>query len=303
MQTDLPLPNRRSGKVRDLYDIKLPDGSDGLLMVATDRVSAFDVVMPNGVPGKGILLTQIAAFWFDYFARTLGLRHHLVSLNADDIVALDVAQRQRLHGRVMLCRKLQMLPVECVARGYIAGSGWQDYQRSGTVCGVNMPPGLQPGDALSEPVFTPATKACDGHDENITFEQAAERVGSMSLMDQLREGTLSLYQHARERLAGQGLLLADTKFEFGLLPDCDEPVLADEVLTPDSSRIWLRESWQPGNPPAGFDKQPLRDYLQQIADAGQWDKKSPAPVLPDAVVSDVLHRYRRACTLLTGRHL
>lgn len=298
MTTDLPLPNRREGKVRDLYDIELPDGSPGVLIVATDRISAFDVVMSNGVPGKGVLLTQISCFWFEHFADRVA--HHLVSTDPALIPGLSPEQQRMLAGRSMLCRKLEVVPIECVARGYLAGSGWKDYQSSGMVCGVALPPGLRNGDQLPEPIFTPATKATTGHDENIAFDEAAGRVGE-GLMSRLRELTLELYGSARAFAAERGILLADTKFEFGLAPGSDEPVLVDEIFTPDSSRFWPADAWRPGGEQASFDKQYVRNYLEQLVAAGDWDKTPPGPLLPAEVIRNTLQRYQEAHDRLTGR--
>ncbi len=297
LETDLPLPNRRQGKVRDLYDIELPDGSAGVLIVATDRISAFDVVMGNGVPGKGVLLTRISTFWFEHFADRID--HHLVATDPDLLPGLTAAQRRDLQGRSMLCRKLEVVPIECVARGYLAGSGWKDYQRSGAVCGVALPSGLRNGDRLPETIFTPATKAVTGHDENIAFEDAAARVGE-GLMVRLRQLTLDLYGAASAYAAERGIILADTKFEFGLAPGSAEPVLVDEIFTPDSSRFWPADSWQPGGEQASFDKQYVRNYLEELVAAGRWNKTAPGPELPPNVVENTLARYREACQRLTG---
>ncbi len=297
LTTYLDLPNRRQGKVRDLYDITLPDGTPGILIVATDRLSAFDVVMANGVPGKGVLLTRISEFWFRHFADRIP--HHLVTTDPAAVPGLGVDERELLKGRVMLCRKLDVVPIECVARGYLAGSGWKDYQASGAVCGVSLPKGLVNGDRLPAPIFTPATKAATGHDENISFAEAARAVGE-PLMARLRERTLELYGAARDYAAERGILLADTKFEFGLADDADEPVLVDEIFTPDSSRFWPADAWQPGGEQASFDKQYVRDYLEQLVADGRWDKTAPGPTLPDAVIAATLDRYLEACRRLTG---
>lgn len=296
MTTDLPLPNRREGKVRDLYDIELADGSPGVLIVATDRISAFDVVMSNGVPGKGVLLTQISCFWFEHFADRV--THHLLSTDPTLIPGLSPDQQRMLAGRSMLCRKLDVVPIECVARGYLAGSGWKDYQATGSVCGVVLPAGLRNGDLLPEPIFTPATKATTGHDENIPFAEAAARVGE-ALMSRLRDLTLQLYGSARSFAAERGILLADTKFEFGLAPGSDEPVLLDEIFTPDSSRFWPADSWRPGSEQASFDKQYVRNYLEGLVAAGSWDKTAPGPELPAEVIRNTLARYQEAHDRLT----
>jgi len=298
--TDLDLLNKRTGKVRDLYDVTLASGEEALLIIATDRISAFDVVMQNGLPGKGIVLTQISKFWFDHFADTVP--HHLISTDVADVPGLTDAQRDSLAGRIMLCRKTEVVPIECIARGYITGSGWKDYQRSGEVCGITLPEGLQNSDRLAEPLFTPSTKAVDGHDENISFAQGAEEVGE-ELMHWLGEKTLSLYSSARDYAASRGIILADTKFEFGQINGVGEPILIDEIFTPDSSRFWPADDWQPGREQASFDKQIVRNYLETVVASGEWDKTSPGPVLPDEVIERSIARYLEAYHLLTGEHL
>jgi phosphoribosylaminoimidazole-succinocarboxamide synthase len=298
--TDLDLLNKRTGKVRDLYDVTLASGEEALLIIATDRISAFDVVMQNGLPGKGIVLTQISKFWFDHFADTVP--HHLISTDVADVPGLTDAQRDSLAGRIMLCRKTEVVPIECIARGYITGSGWKDYQRSGEVCGITLPEGLQNSDRLAEPLFTPSTKAVDGHDENISFAQGAEEVGE-ELMHWLGEKTLSLYSSARDYAASRGIILADTKFEFGQINGVGEPILIDEIFTPDSSRFWPADDWQPGREQASFDKQIVRNYLETMVASGEWDKTSPGPVLPDEVIERSIARYLEAYHLLTGEHL
>jgi phosphoribosylaminoimidazole-succinocarboxamide synthase len=298
--TDLNLLNKRTGKVRDLYDVTLASGEGALLIIATDRISAFDVVMQNGLPGKGIVLTQISKFWFDHFADTVP--HHLISTDVADVPGLTDVQRQSLAGRIMLCRKTEVVPIECIARGYITGSGWKDYQRSGEVCGITLPVGLQNSDRLAEPLFTPSTKAVDGHDENISFAQGAEEVGE-DLMHWLGEKTLSLYSSARNYAASRGIILADTKFEFGQVNGAGEPILIDEIFTPDSSRFWPADDWQPGREQASFDKQIVRNYLETVVASGEWDKTSPGPVLPDEVIDRSIARYLEAFHLLTGEHL
>jgi phosphoribosylaminoimidazole-succinocarboxamide synthase len=298
--TDLNLLNKRTGKVRDLYDVTLASGEEALLIIATDRISAFDVVMQNGLPGKGIVLTQISKFWFDHFADTVP--HHLISTDVADVPGLTDAQRQSLAGRIMLCRKTQVVPIECIARGYITGSGWKDYQRSGEICGITLPVVLQNSDRLAEPLFTPSTKATDGHDENISFAQGAEEVGE-ELMHWLGEKTLALYSSARDYAAGRGIILADTKFEFGQINGRDEPILIDEIFTPDSSRFWPADDWQPGREQASFDKQIVRNYLETVVASGEWDKTSPGPALPDEVIDRSIARYLEAYHLLTGEHL
>ena len=298
--TDLNLLNKRTGKVRDLYDVTLASGEQALLIIATDRISAFDVVMQNGLPGKGIVLTQISKFWFEHFADTVP--HHLISTDVADVPGLSDVQRESLAGRIMLCRKTEVVPIECIARGYITGSGWKDYQRSGEVCGITLPEGLKNSDRLAEPLFTPSTKAVDGHDENISFAQGAEEVGE-ELMHWLGDKTLALYSSARDYAASRGIILADTKFEFGQLNGTGEPILIDEIFTPDSSRFWPANDWQPGREQASFDKQIVRNYLETVVASGEWDKTSPGPALPDEVIERSIARYLESYHLLTGEHL
>ncbi len=297
LETNLNLPNKRQGKVRDLYDVRLPDGAQGLLIVATDRVSAFDVVLANGLPGKGVVLTQISKFWFDLFAEDT--RHHLVSTDPADVPGLSYQQRGALAGRIMLCRKTEVVPIECIARGYITGSGWKDYQARGSVCGIPLPAGLRNSDQLAEPLFTPSTKAETGHDENISFAAGAAIVGR-DLMKWLGETTLRLYGQAKAYALQRGIILADTKFEFGRLPGEETPILIDEIFTPDSSRFWPAEQWRPGREQPSFDKQIVRNYLETLVAAGDWDKTPPGPALPDEVVQRAAARYREAYRLLTG---
>ena len=297
MTTDLPLPNKRTGKVREIYDMTLPDGSPGLLIVATDRVSAFDVVLPNGLPGKGIVLTQISNFWFDKFSDLLP--NHLVSTDPADIPGISDEQRAALTGRVMICRKYNVVPIECIVRGYLAGSGWKEYQKSQTVCGIQLPDSMTQCAKIEQPIFTPSTKAETGHDENISFAQACYIVGE-DLMNQLRDFSLKIYTEGRAFAEQQGIILADTKFEFGLPADGSSgPVLIDEILTPDSSRFWPADEYEAGRDQNSFDKQIVRNYLQELVDAGQWDKTPPGPTLPDAVVEKTINRYKEAYQLLT----
>lgn len=300
LETNLPLPNRRQGKVRDLYDVRLPDGEQALLIVATDRVSAFDVVLANGPAGKGVVLTQISKFWFDRFAGEFD--HHLISTDAADVPGLNAAEREQIDGRAMLCRKARVLPVECIARGHLAGSGWKDYQRRGQVCGIDLPAGLRNGDRLPEPLFTPSTKADTGHDENISFDEGAAIVGRET-MQWLQEATLRLYGLAREHAFGCGIVLADTKFEFGVLEEGATPILVDEVFTPDSSRFWPADQWRPGEEQPSFDKQYVREHLETLVAAGQWDKTPPGPALPDDVLANTMSRYLEAYRRLTGTEL
>ncbi len=283
------LTHLRSGKVRDLYDID----ADHLLLVASDRVSTYDVIHPTPIPDKGRVLTGIAAFWFDRLDPIVP--NHLVSTSVADLPAELSDQRDELAGRFMLCRKVEVVPFECVVRGYLAGSGWREYQQGGRVCGVPLREGLREADRLDEPIFTPATKAEDGdHDENVSFEVMASGVGE-DLAAQLRELSLELYAAGAEHAAAQGIILADTKFEFGLRDG--QIVLADEVLTPDSSRYWPADTWQPGTNPPSFDKQFVRDYATSTG----WDRTPPAPELPPDVVAQTRAKYLEAFECITGR--
>ncbi len=301
METRLPLAGARRGKVRDLYECPLPDGTDGLLIIATDRVSAFDVVLETGVPGKGVVLTQLSRFWFAHFEDQV--KHHLVSCDPDDIPGISDEDRARLKGRIMLCRKTRVLPVECVARGYITGSGYKDYMRTGAVCGIELPKGLVNSDRLEAPLFTPSTKAETGHDENISFAEAADVLGE-DMAIRLSNLTLDLYAAGRGYAGERGIILADTKFEFGVLEDApDQPILIDEVFTPDSSRFWPANDWEPGREQQSFDKQYVRNHLETLVSAGDWDKTPPGPPLPDDVVQNTLDRYLEAYRRLTGESL
>ena len=301
VSTDLGLPNKRSGKVRDLYDVTLPGGDPGLLIVATDRISAFDVVMANGLPGKGVVLTQISRFWFDRVQERVD--HHLVSTDVADVPGLTDAERRALRGRIMLCRVTEVLPVECIARGYITGSGWKDYQRSGKVCGIPLPAGLVNSDRLERTLFTPSTKAEIGlHDENISFEEGAAIVGE-DTMRWLRDTTLGLYEDARAYALERGIILADTKFEFGRVDGAATPLLIDEIFTPDSSRFWPADVWEPGREQPSFDKQYVRNYLETVVASGAWDKTPPGPRLPDEVLENTMARYLEAYERLTGAPL
>jgi len=277
---------KRSGKVRDIYDL-----GDRLLIVATDRISAYDVVMPNGIPDKGRVLTQISAFWFRRLAGVTA--HHLLSTELADLP--DDCRDEEIAGRFMLCRRAEVVPIECVVRGYLAGSGWQEYKATGAICGVKLPKKLKQGSQLPEVIFTPATKAATGHDENITFEAAAKRVGNQTITE-LRDKSLAIYIEARAYAAERGILVADTKFEWGRLPD-GKLLLIDECLTPDSSRFWPAEDYQPGRDQPSFDKQYLRDWLDEI----HFDRKPPAPLLPQEVVEATRAKYVEAYTRLTGQ--
>lgn len=275
----------RRGKVRDIYDL-----GDRLVIIATDRISAFDWVLPDGIPGKGRLLTALTRFWLEW----LQVPHHLLSV---DLCALPAAfQRPELEGRMMLVVKTSVIPIECVARGYLAGSGWKEYQQTGMVCGVALPAGLQEADRLPEPIFTPATKEQEGrHDQNISFAEMQRRIGS-ERAEELRQLTLQIYRRAAAYAEARGLILADTKLEFGCLPD-GRLLLIDEVLTPDSSRFWAKETYAPGQSPPSFDKQYVRDWLESSG----WDKHSPPPKLPPEVIAGTAARYRQAWQRLTGQ--
>jgi phosphoribosylaminoimidazole-succinocarboxamide synthase len=278
LSTDLPFPIFRRGKVRDVYDL-----GRQLLIVATDRISAFDCVMPEGIPDKGRILTAVAAYWF---AATEDLVPNHFRGHPGWPVGLE-AHHEALSGRAVIVEKTRPLPVECVVRGYLAGSGWKEYQADGAVCGIPLPAGLRLADQLPEPIFTPATKAEEGHDENISYLRMAEVVGR-ELAAKLRDLSLALYSRGAKLAAEKGILLADTKFEFGL-SDEGELILIDEALTPDSSRYWLADSWTPGKNPPSLDKQFLRDYLETL---DSWNKEPPAPHLPNAVVAGIRERYQ-----------
>ena len=300
LRTDLALPNRRSGKVRDLYDVSLPDGTDAILIVATDRISAFDVVMANGLPGKGIVLTQISRFWFEKFADVVP--NHLLSMDVNDVPGLSADDRHQLSGRIMLCKRATILPVECIARGYLTGSGWLDYQKSGAVCGHVLPRGLRNGDQLEKPIFTPSTKAASGHDQNITIAEGAKVIG-IEQMAFLERTTLDLYARASDYARTRGIILADTKFEFGLLPGAKQPILVDEIFTPDSSRFWPADDWLPGREQPSFDKQIVRNYLETLVADGKWNKTPPGPTLPAEITERTMARYLDAFERLTGHKL
>jgi phosphoribosylaminoimidazole-succinocarboxamide synthase len=278
------------GKVRDLYAV-----DDALLLVATDRISAFDHVLATGIPGKGKILTQISLFWFDFLSSLVP--NHLITANVDEFPAALRPYSDQLEGRSMLVRRAKMFPVECVARGYLAGSGWKEYQQSGTVCGIPLPVNLRDASKLPETIFTPATKSEGGaHDENIPFATMEKMLGKEVALE-LRQLTLAIYAQAAKHAEDRGLILADTKFEFGTT--AEGIILADEVLTPDSSRFWEASGWKPGGAQPSFDKQFVRDYLESI----QWNKQAPAPGLPDDVVERTLAKYLEAFRRLTGREL
>ena len=275
------------GKVRDIYDL-----GDRLLIVATDRLSAFDVILPTPIPDKGRVLTQLSLFWFEKLKGIVP--HHVIS--ATDFSGELAPHAETLRGRSMIVRRTQPVPIECVARGYISGSGWKDYRATGGICGIPLPAGLKESDRLPEPIFTPATKATTGHDENISFEETASQIGE-SLASRLRDITLEVYRRASEFAAERGIIIADTKLEFGI--DRGELVWIDEALTPDSSRFWPADSYEPGKAQPSFDKQYVRDYLERIG----WSKQPPAPALPSDVVSATRAKYREAYKRLTGREL
>jgi phosphoribosylaminoimidazole-succinocarboxamide synthase len=303
----------RRGKVRDVYDLELSSGEAGLLIVATDRISAFDYVLGSGIPDKGRVLTQLSAFWFEQIAGLVP--HHLITIDAESFPEPARRHAGLLRGRTMLARATRPVPVECVARGYLSGSGWKEYQQTGAVCGIALPKGLRESDRLPEPLFTPATKAESGHDENISEEAAGRLVGA-DLIARLKALTLEIYRRGAAHAESKGIIVADTKFEFGLArrsadlsaearsakaegAEADEIVLIDEVLTPDSSRFWPRAEYEPGHGQPSFDKQFVRDYLESI----RWNKQPPVPSLPDDVVARTREKYVEAFRLLTGREL
>jgi phosphoribosylaminoimidazole-succinocarboxamide synthase len=289
----IPLLGR--GKVRDLYAIESADQGSALLLVATDRISAFDHVLATGIPGKGKILTQISLFWFELLSGLVP--NHLITADVNEFPAALRPYADQLEGRSMLVRRAEMFPVECVARGYLAGSGWKEYQANQTVCGIPLPAGLLDGSRLPEPIFTPATKSHDGaHDENIAYAATVALIGAADAA-RLRDLTLEIYRKAAKHAEACGLILADTKFEFG--KTAEGIILADEVLTPDSSRFWESAAWKPGGAQASFDKQFVRDYLESI----HWNKQAPAPGLPDEVVERTQAKYLEAFRRLTGRDL
>jgi phosphoribosylaminoimidazole-succinocarboxamide synthase len=283
----LPLPHVYSGKVRDIYAV----GEDRLLMVTSDRLSAFDVVLDEPILHKGRVLTAVSAYWFEVLGDVVG--SHLVSTDVNDLPTDVIAAGEDLAGRIMLCRKAEMLPIECIVRGYLSGSAWKEYRTSGTMHGQELPSGLRESDQLPEPVFTPSTKS-DVHDENISFERAVDLVGE-DLATRARDVALELYTRGAAMARERGIIIADTKFELGLIDG--ELVLCDEVLTPDSSRFWPADAWEPGTTPPSFDKQPVRDYLETL----EWDKTPPPPPLPHDVVTATSSRYIEAYERITGR--
>lgn len=283
---DIPLAHR--GKVRDVYDLQ-----NALLIVATDRLSAFDVVLPTPIPDKGIILTQLSLFWFDFLKDTV--KNHLISHRVEDYPAPLQKFRDQIEGRSMLVKKAKPLPVECIVRGYLSGSGWKDYKKNGAVCGIPLPSGLLESSKLPEPIFTPSTKAQVGeHDENIDIKRVKDLIGK-ELAEKIQEISLNIYKKAAEKALEAGVIIADTKFEFGIADD--ELILIDEVLTPDSSRFWPADEYKPGGPQPSFDKQFVRDYLESL----NWNKKAPGPELPQDIVAKTRSRYITAFERLTGR--
>lgn len=278
IESTIPGMTPRKGKVRDIYDF-----DNKLLFIATDRISAFDWIMPNGIPDKGRILTQVSKMWFDL----LDVPNHLISMNLDDLPLPAGVDKEALEGRSMVVRKADVIPIECVARGYVVGSGWKDYQRTGAICGIELPEGLQLCDKLPEIIFTPATKAEEGHDENISFETMCQTVDE-DLANKLRDLTMMLYKQGSEYAAKRGIIIADTKFEFGLLDG--EIILIDEVLTPDSSRFWPHDLYEPGKNQPSYDKQFVRDFLETT----DWNKNSPPPTLPDDIVINTRKKYLEA---------
>ncbi len=287
LETDLPLPLVARGKVRDIYNV-----GGHLLFIATDRISAFDCILPSGIPQKGRVLTEMSLFWFETFAELIP--NHLITADVNGYPESLQPFREVLEGRSMLVKRANMIEVECVARGYLAGSGWKEYLESGTVCGIRLPAGLRDGDRLSEPIFTPATKAQSGHDQNVSFTRVADQIGE-ALAGQLRDLTLTIYNRGARHAFQRGIILADTKLEFGFVNGT--LVLADEVLTPDSSRWWPADTWKPGGPQPSFDKQFVRDYLETLS----WNKQPPAPALPADVIAKTSAKYQEAYQRLTGK--
>ncbi len=284
------LPRIGRGKVRDIYAV----GEDKMLIVVSDRLSAFDVVLPDPIPDKGAVLTQMSNFWFEKLAHIVP--NHLTGIDPESVVA-DAAEKAQLRGRSVVVKKLKPLPIEAVVRGYLIGSGWKDYQKTGKVCGIELAKGLRQAQKLPEPIFTPATKAAEGHDENISFDEVVQLIGR-PLAEKARDTAIRLYREAAEYAAGRGIIIADTKFEFGT-DAAGELVLIDEALTADSSRFWPADSYQVGISPPSFDKQYVRDYLETL----DWDKTPPAPNLPAQVIAKTSEKYREALQRLTGRKL
>lgn len=288
LKTDFPdLTFVKRGKVRDIYDL-----GEHLLLVATDRISAFDVVLPNGIPGKGRVLTQISLYWFSQMGNLV--RNHIVSVNVNDFPKHLHKYADMLEGRSMLVKKTSPIPVECVVRGYLSGSGWKEYQKNSSICGIRLPDGLVESERLPEPLFTPSTKEDEGHDVNITYDEVEKIVGS-ELSQKLRDTSISIYTRARDIASTRGIIIADTKFEFGL--SNGSFIIIDEILTPDSSRFWSAKEYVPGRSQDSYDKQIVRDYLLTI----DWDKTYPGPVLPDEIVAKTAARYQEILRILTGQ--
>ncbi len=282
---------KRRGKVRDIYEL-----DDSLLLVATDRISAYDVILEDGIPAKGYVLTQLSRFWFDRLsAEEGGVRHHLVTTEVEKFPPSCRPYREILEGRSMLVKKAEPLPVECIVRGYLSGSGWKEYQERGTVCGERLPNGLRESERLQEPIFTPSTKATEGHDLNISFDRMKELIGE-KVAKEVRAKSLSIYRRASVYAEGRGILIADTKLEFGFHRGSRELILIDEVLTPDSSRFWPKEGYVPGKPQPSFDKQYVRDYLDSVG----FTRRPPPPRLPQEVIQKTTEKYLDALTRLTG---
>ena len=283
--TSIPGMTPKKGKVRDVYDF-----GDSLLLVSTDRLSAFDFILPTGIPDKGKILNQMAAFWFE----KLGVPNHFITTDVDEIPFPAGTDKAQFAGRSTLCKKTRVIPIECVVRGYLAGSGWKEYQKSGTACGIQLPAGLRQCEKLAEPIFTPSTKAEEGHDEHISFERMADLVGE-STAKTLRDRTIEIFSRGSQYALSRGIIIADTKFEFGVLGD--EIILIDEVLTPDSSRFWPSNIYEPGRDQESFDKQFVRNWLL----ASDWDRQSTPPALPDDIVEKTREKYLEAFKKLTGR--
>ena len=297
-QDQLPLRHLRRGKVREVYEVD----EERLLLVASDRVSAFDVVMRERIPHKGAVLTQLTAWWLRHFTGVV--RHHMLSADTDDIirqVPVLAPHREAIHGRAMLCRRTQVFPIECVVRGYLSGSAWKEYKAQGTLAGEPLPANLEESARFEAPIFSPATKAEVGHDENITFQRMAEMLGAVPAAE-LRRLSLLVYERGREIAADRGIIIADTKFEFGS-DQSGQVTLIDEVLTPDSSRFWPADRYAPGRSQPSFDKQPLRDYLDAERRGGRWNGEAPPPTLPDEVVRATSLRYLDAFRRITGQTL
>ncbi|MDV5121822.1 MAG: phosphoribosylaminoimidazolesuccinocarboxamide synthase [Candidatus Scalindua sp.] len=290
LETSIPyLKLHNKGKVREIFEI---DGN--LLLVATDRISAFDVILPNGIPHKGKVLTQMSEFWFELIGELT--ENHLITTSIDEIDKITEEDRDLLRGRSMLVKKVDVIPVECIVRGYIAGSGWKDYKKNNAICGISLPGDLKESDKLPEPIFTPSTKAESGHDENISFEEAVNITGR-ELAEEIRQKSIAIYKKASEYALTKGIIISDTKFEWGKYGD--KVILIDEVLTPDSSRFWPMESYSPGKPQPSFDKQFVRDYLESCG----WDKNPPPPSLPEDIIRTTSEKYLEAYTKLTGKEI